>query len=73
MHGDISQYAIKVKIDPHVSWKNHINSHSLIKINSIQILNRCTCMCTYVGCTDKSYMYLKINRQFSIMIPSSQL
>ena len=70
MHDDISRYATKVKIDPHVSCKNKIYSHSLIKIISIHILYTCTCMYTYVGCTAKSD--LNIN-EFSIIIPRSQL
>ena len=59
MHADVSRYATKVKIDPHVSCKNHINSHSLMKSNRIQMLYTCTCMYTCVGCTAKSD--LKIN------------
>ena len=31
MHDDVSRYASTVKIDPRVSCKNQINSHSLIK------------------------------------------
>ena len=65
MYDDISRYAIKVKIDPHVSCKNQIYSNTLIKIISIQILYTCTCTCgnTYVGCTAKSD--LKINDRHS--------
>ena len=62
MHDDISRYATKVKIDPHVSCKNKIYSHSLIKIISIHILYTCTCMYTYVVCTAKSD--LNINDSF---------
>ena len=53
MHDDISRYATKVKIDSHVSCKNQIYSHSLIKIISKQILYTCTCIYMYVGCTAK--------------------